>query len=138
MVQLWGTGGLCEDLTIHSSFPPLIHPLPSTRPHQLFNHTAIHPFNHALFIHPSIYLNIHHYPFIHLSSAIHPSIHPTPTHPSIHRLSPSHHPSSKPTICPFIHPVTSHSIPLPQNPSIYISPFEHPTLMKQLLCTDTC
>lgn len=110
MVQLWGTGGLCEDLTIHSSIPPLIHPLPSIHPHQLFNHTAIHPFNHDLFIHPAIYLNIHHYPFIHLS----PAIQPSNPHPPIHPSSISQSPSIEQTNHLSIHPSShypSHSPP---------------------------
>ena len=80
----------------------------------VFNHTAIHPFNHAMLIHPPINLNSHYHP---LSICHSPSIDPSPTpDPLIHHLSSSHHSLSQPTICPFIHPVIIHSIPLPHNP----------------------
>lgn len=84
----------------------------------VFNHTAIHPFNHAVLIHPPINLNSHYHPLsICHSPSIHSSIDPSPTpDPPIHHLSPSHHSLSQPTICPFIHPVIIHSIPLPHNP----------------------
>ena len=97
----------------HSLLPATIY-YPSIHPIHLyvFNHTAIHPFNHALLTHPPIYLNSHSHP---LSICHSPSIHLPPlTHPSIiclpvtiHRANHlSVHSSIQSSSIPFPSPIT--------------------------------
>lgn len=85
-------------------YPP---PFGIHHPHQLFNHRAIRPFNHALLTHPPIHLSLHAFS----------------THPSIHHPSSSHHPSIQATIQQSIHPISFTTCPsTTHSPSLMTHP----------------